>query len=150
MDKNVDKFVVLYYYSGMDHKKDLKPLNISVDARSALPVYEQVKQGIKLLIVSGYLADGDRMVPIRELATRLRVNANTIVKVYYQLDVEGYLYSQPGSGYFVKGNRPEREGEANELLARLAEDFIAKALKLGFSLDDMIQQLEQRKKDKGE
>jgi DNA-binding transcriptional regulator YhcF (GntR family) len=41
-------------------------LDLTVDSRSALPVYEQVKQGIKLLVVSGYLEEGDRLVPIRE------------------------------------------------------------------------------------
>jgi GntR family transcriptional regulator len=146
----VDKFVLLYYCSGMQQKKELKPLDLTVDSRSALPVYEQVKQGIKLLVVSGYLEEGDRLVPIRELAAKLRVNANTIVKVYYQLDVEGYLVSQPGSGYFVKGNRPKRPGEAEELLARVTEDFVSKALKLGFSIDDMIHQLENWKQKKGD
>ena len=81
-------------------KKEIKPLDFEIDARSAIPVYEQVKQEIKLLIMSNYLEEGDQLVPIRELATRLQINPNTIVKVYYQLDVEGYIYSLPGSGYF--------------------------------------------------
>jgi GntR family transcriptional regulator len=133
----------------MQQKKELKPLEIRIDSRSALPVYEQVKQGIKLLIVSGYLEEGDRLVPIRELASKLQVNANTIVKVYYQLDVEGFLVSQPGSGYFVKGDHPKRPGEAEELFARITEDYISKALKLGFSVEDMIRQLEDWNQEKG-
>ncbi|MCP5047371.1 MAG: GntR family transcriptional regulator [bacterium] len=128
----------------MQNKKELKPLDIAIDARSALPVYEQVKQGIKLLIVSGYLEEGDRLVPIRELASKLKINANTIVKVYYQLDVEGYIYSQPGSGYFVKGGRTENAEESGELFDKITEDYISKALLLGFSLNHMIGRLEQR------
>ena len=131
----------------MQQKKELKPLEITLDSRSALPVYEQVKQGIKLLIVSGYLDEGDRLVPIRELAANLRVNPNTIVKVYYQLDVEGYIYSQPGSGYFVKADRPRRFEESEELFGNITEEFISKALKLGYSVDDMIAQLERRLTD---
>jgi GntR family transcriptional regulator len=125
----------------MEIKKDLKSLDIKIESRSALPVYEQVKQGIKLAIASGYLEEGDRMVPIRELAARLRINANTIVKVYYQLDVEGYIYSLPGSGYFVKGGAARKQEEKSELFERITEDYISKASNLGFSLEDMIVQL---------
>ncbi|NIM12203.1 MAG: GntR family transcriptional regulator [Candidatus Aminicenantes bacterium] len=128
----------------MQIKKDTKPLDMKIDARSALPVYEQVKQGIKLLIASGYLGEGDRLVPIRELASQLRINPNTIVKVYYQLDVEGYIYSQPGSGYFVKGGAAQKQEERDELFASITEDYVSKASNLGFSLEDMISQLEKK------
>lgn len=123
-------------------KNEPKQLDIKVDARSPMPVYEQVKQGIKLLIASGYLEGGDRLVPIRELASQLRINANTIVKVYYQLDVEGYIFSQPGSGYFVKEGAAQKPEEKHELLVRITEDYVSKASRLGFSLEDMIKQLE--------
>ena len=131
----------------MQTKKNLKPLNIKVDSRSPLPVYEQVKQEIKLLIVTGYLEEDDRLPPIRELATKLRINANTIVKVYYQLDVEGFLYSQPGSGYFVRGGRAAAPEENKKLLNQLTEEFLSKALKLGFSLREVIDSIEERGAD---
>jgi GntR family transcriptional regulator len=133
--------------------KDTKPLDIKINARSALPVYEQVKQGIKLLIASGELEEGDRLVPIRELASRLSINPNTIVKVYYQLDVEGYIYSQPGSGYFVKGGIADKEGEREKLLVKVTEEYISRASNLGYSVQDMIHQLEKltgtKKRDGG-
>ena len=134
----------------MQTKKNLKPLNIKVDSRSPLPVYEQVKQEIKLLIVTGFLEEDDRLPPIRELASQLRINANTIVKVYYQLDVEGFLYSQPGSGYFVRGGRQAAPDENKKLLAQLMEEFLSKALKLGFSLEDIIEGLKERGTDGSE
>lgn len=124
--------------------KEIKPLNIEIDARSAMPVYEQVKQAIKLAIISGYLEEGDQLVPIRELAVALRVNPNTIVKVYYQLDVEGYIYSQPGTGYFVKHDITENSQERRELFSRVTDEYIAKALKLGYSLQDMTDELKER------
>ncbi len=125
-------------------KKKIKKLDFKVDSHSALPVYEQVKQEIKLAVSSGYLEPGDQLVPIRELAAHLRVNANTIVKVYFQLDVEGYIYSQPGSGYFVREDRKEPKDEKLELFDNITRDYVSKATKLGFSLDDMIRQLTQR------
>jgi len=130
-------------------KNEIKPLNFEIDAHSALPVYEQVKQEIKLLITSGYLEEGDQLVPIRELAANLRVNVNTIVKVYYQLDVEGYIYSQPGSGYFVRGDRKENQDEKRELFEQITEDYISKALKLGYSLEEMAAKLQKRAKETG-
>lgn len=140
----VDKLATLYYHYGMDLKKELKPLDVSIDSRSAVPVYEQVKQAIKLLIISGYLEEGDRLVPIREFAGKLRINPNTIVKVYYQLDVEGYIFSQPGSGYFVKANRTNDPEESEQLLKAITQDYIAKALKLGYSIKDLIGHLENK------
>ena len=129
--------------------KELKPLDITIDPKSPMPVYEQVKQGIKLLIISGYLEKDDRLVPIRELAAKLKINPNTIVKVYYQLDVEGFVYSQPGSGYFVRGDIQTREEEKRDLFKNVTEDYISKALKLGYSLEDMILQLQEKMKGEG-
>ena len=141
--------VILFYISSMQILKELKPLDIKIDPQSPIPVYEQVKQGIKLSIISGHLEEDDRLVPIRELATRLKINPNTIVKVYYQLDVEGFIYSQPGSGYYVRGDVRTRDEEKINLFKNVTEDYIAKASKLGYSLEDMILQLEGKKKGEG-
>lgn len=130
-------------------KKEIKPLNFEIDVQSAMPVYEQVKQEIKLLITSRYLEEGDQLVPIRELAANLRINANTIVKVYYQLDVEGYIYSQAGSGYFVRAFQKENQDEKQELFDQITEDYISKILKLGYSLEDMTAKLQKRAKETG-
>ncbi len=145
----VDKIVVVLYYGGMALKKEAKNLDISIDARSAVPVYEQVKQSIKILIASGYLIECDRLIPIRELAGKLKINTNTIVKVYYQLEMEGYIYSMPGSGYYIKGSAPQRIAGQEQLLERLTDEYISKALTLGYSVEEMISLLKTKVK-KGE
>ena len=129
--------------------KDIKPLDFRIDPKSALPVYEQIKQEIKLLIISGYLEEGDRMVPIRDLAAMLKVNSNTIVKVYYQLDIEGFLNSQPGSGYFVKFDSGNNREVRQELFERISGEYISKALQLGFSLENMAGEIKRRMKKSG-
>jgi DNA-binding transcriptional regulator YhcF (GntR family) len=126
--------------------KDIKPLDFKINPKSALPVYEQIKQEIKLLIVSGHLEEGDRLPPIRELAKMLQVNTNTIVKVYYQMDVEGYLDSQPGSGYFVKFDTTNNQGAKQDLFVRITDEYISKALQLGYSLEKMAGEIKRRKK----
>lgn len=133
----------------MQIQKEPKPLDITIEPKSPIPVYEQVKQGIKLSIISGYLEKDDRLVPIRELATKLKINPNTIVKVYYQLDVEGFVYSQPGSGYFVRGDLQTREEEKRDLFKNVTEEYINKSLKLGYSLEDMILQLQEKMRGEG-
>ena len=117
---------------------------IVIEARSPVPVYEQIKQGIKLLIMSGQLQPGDKLLPIRELAGKLKVNANTIVKVYYQLDVEGFIYSQPGTGYFVREEQPDRHQERHTLFQNITDEYLAKATQLGFSIQQMIEELNRR------
>ncbi len=133
---------MFYNNSTMEDKN--KILNIKVDARAAMPVYEQIKQGIKLQVMSGSLAPEAQLPPIRELASRLKVNANTIVKVYYQLDVEGFIYSQPGSGYFVRPDRKDEREDKSGLFGQVTDDYISRSISLGFSLGDMLKKVKER------
>jgi GntR family transcriptional regulator len=123
-------------------KKEIKHLSLEVEAKSAVPVYEQVKQGIKLAIISGYLEQGDQVMSIRELATNLKIHPNTIAKVYYQMEVEGFIFSKPGTGYFVKVDRRKIRKEKQGLFERVTKDYVAKAMNLGYSLADMITELQ--------
>ncbi len=123
----------------MDSKNKL--YDIRVSTKAAMPIYEQIKQEIKLEIIAGNLKPDDQLPPIREFASRLKVNPNTIVKVYYQLDVEGYIYSQPGSGYFVLPDRRENPAEKKDLFEQVTNDYLFKVLKLGFSAEKILQEI---------
>lgn len=127
-------------------QKEVKQLELSINPKSALPVYEQVKLGIKLLIYSGYLQKGDQLLPIRELATKLKINPNTIVKVYYQLDSEGLIYPLHGSGYYVKADVSKDKKPKQETFEKITDEYVSRSLSLGFSLEDMNQALKKRKK----
>ena len=124
-----------------------KFLSIQIDAKSALPVYEQVKRAIKLAIFSGQLEEGDKLMSIRELALKLQVNPNTIIKVYYQLEVEGFIYSKPGTGYFVKLNPKKIKKEKVNLFREITSEYIAKALALGYSFEDMKKEISEKISD---
>lgn len=124
----------------MKERKE-KFINIKVDAKSALPVYEQIKRAIKLAILSGNLKENDRLMSLRDMALKLKVNPNTIIKVYYQLEVEGFIYSRPGAGYFVKLDRRKIKKEKRELLKEITGEYISRVIKLGYSLEDMIREL---------
>lgn len=124
----------------MKERKE-KFFNIKVDVKSALPVYEQIKRAIKLAILSGNLKENDRLMSLRDMALKLKVNPNTIIKVYYQLEVEGFIYSRPGAGYFVKLDRRKIKKEKRELLKEITGEYISRVIKLGYSLEDMIREL---------
>ncbi len=118
-----------------------KILTIKVDPKAALPAYEQIKQAIKLAILSGRLEEGDRLTSLRELALKLKVNPNTIIKVYYQLEVEGYVYSRPGAGYFVKLDPQKIQMGKQELFKDITGEYVSKALQLGYTLDEIGEEI---------
>lgn len=128
-------------------KKDNKYFNIKVDVKSALPVYEQLKRAIKLAILSGHLEEDDQLMSLRELALKLQINPNTIIKVYYQLEVEGFIYSRPGTGYFVKFDRKKIQKEKSELFDEITSEYTSRIIDLGYSLEDIIEELNTRRKE---
>ena len=72
-----------------------------LDYRDPLPIYEQLKQECKRLILSGVIAPGDKLPSVRELAGSLSINPNTIQRAYRELEADGYLISVPGKGSFA-------------------------------------------------
>ncbi|MGD2087644.1 MAG: GntR family transcriptional regulator [Candidatus Aminicenantes bacterium] len=121
------------------NKEDRTFFEFKVDVKSALPVYEQVKRAIKLAILSGRLQDGEKLMSLRELALKLQINPNTIIKIYTQLEVEGYIYSRPGSGYFVQYDKEKIKKERYELFEEETQDYISKVIALGYSIGDILE-----------
>ena len=74
---------------------------ITLNYRDARPIYEQVCDGLRRLIVSGAIADGDKLPSVRALATQLAINPNTIQRAYNELETSGYCCSVPGKGCFA-------------------------------------------------
>jgi GntR family transcriptional regulator len=124
-----------------------KFFDINVDVKTALPVYEQVKRAIKLVILSGRLEEGDQLMSIRELALKLQINPNTIIKVYYQLEVEGFILSRPGAGYFVKLDSNKIQKERRELFEKATDEYISKVTDMGYPLEDILREINIRKKE---
>lgn len=76
---------------------------ISLNYRDARPIYEQVKDGLRHLVVTGAIQTGDRLPSVRALASSLAINPNTIQRAYNELETEGYIYSVAGKGSFASG-----------------------------------------------
>ena len=94
---------------------------ISLNYRDSRPIYEQIKDGLRKLIVTGALRTGEKLLSVRALATQLSINPNTIQRAYNELEGEGYIYSVPGKGSFAAGNTGADEARRKELTEKLRE-----------------------------
>ena len=84
---------------------------IHINFRDARPIYEQVKDGFCQLILSGALPPDYKLPSVRELASSLTINPNTIQRAYRALEVEGWIATVPGKGCFVCSTDDTRERE---------------------------------------
>ena len=111
-----------------------------LDYRDARPIYTQICDGIREQILTGILQEGDRLCSVRELATELTINPNTIQRAYRQLEMEGWIATVPGKGCFVCNDERLAEEEKKRLLA--AFDEAAAGLEaFGISRDTLIARL---------
>ncbi len=122
-------------------KKETISFELDIDVKSAVPIYEQIKDAVKMSIFCGQLKNSDKIISVRNLSTRYQINPLTILKAYNQLENEGFLHSRRGSGYYVQDS-PEKYHEAKKvLLKREVNDFLKKVARLGFTLDDLQKEL---------
>ena len=96
---------------------------ISINFRDPRPIYEQIKDGMRRLIVSGALPAGSKISSVREMATGLAINPSTIQRAYRELEAEGYICSVPGKGSFVCSNDEAEALRRAELLGKLVTEL---------------------------
>lgn len=110
---------------------------ITINYRDPRPIYEQVRDGFRALILSGALPSGYKMPSVRELAATLAINPNTIQRAYRELGGEGYIVSVPGKGSFVSPSEAAVKQHINELENKLSS--LAEELKsLGIGEDELV------------
>ena len=118
----------------------------ALDQSDPTPLYAQLDRGIRAAIASGRLRAGERLPTVRQLAVDLKINANTVAKVYAELERANVLATQRGVGTFVReqpahsspGPRKSRERELRPLVDRLLADASA----VGITLTDIVQYLQ--------
>ncbi|MEW4368270.1 GntR family transcriptional regulator [Paenibacillus kandeliae] len=120
-----------------------------LDIRSRKPIYEQLMDKIKELIVYGVLKPDEQLPSVRSLSAQLTVNPNTIQKAYRELEREGYIYSQAGKGSFVSPSQHQpNAAQMAEMKERLLKLF-AEAIYLGFTESDMEKLYKQAMEEQG-
>ena len=120
-----------------------------VDANHPTPLYAQLERSIRFAIATGKLRIGDQLPTVRQLAVDLRINANTVAKVYAELERAGVLETRRGVGTFVSArpNEATSRRDRERHLRELTEHFIAETQTRGFSIDDVIDHLEKRRRN---
>src|SRR3977135_3431154 len=112
----------------------------TIDASHPMPLYAQLERSIRFAIATGKLGIGEQLPTVRELAVDLRVNANTVARVYAELERAGVLETRRGVGSFVPATpaqaRPPREHDRRRraFVTRLLADAAA----AGFTLDEIL------------
>lgn len=94
---------------------------IQLNYRDSKPIYEQIKDGFRKLVISGSLLADEKLPSVRELASSLAINPNTIQKAYRDLESEGYLYTISGRGTFVAKQEEILDTRQEELLGQFDE-----------------------------
>jgi GntR family transcriptional regulator len=112
---------------------------VSIDARDATPIYAQLERGIRAAIATGRLGAGDQLPTVRQLAVELRVNANTVARVYAELERTGILETKRGVGSFVAAT-PARAVSAREHDRRVRA-FVTRLLADAAAVGITVQQL---------
>jgi GntR family transcriptional regulator len=123
------------------------PALVSIDARDRTPIYAQLDRGLRAAIVTGRLRAGDQLPTVRQLAVDLQVNANTVARVYAELERDGVLETRRGVGSFVSA-APGAARSATEHVKRLrafVTRVLADAAAAGFTRDEVAHELDKRK-----
>src|SRR5215813_7946924 len=113
---------------------------VAIDARDSTPIYAQLDRAVRAAIASGRLEKGDQLPTVRQLAVDLRINANTVARVYTDLERAGILETRRGVGSFVRATpsaaRPPVEHERR--LRAFVTRVLADAATAGFSPEELI------------
>lgn len=116
---------------------------LHLDYRDARPIYEQVKDGLRKLVVTGAIREGEKLPSVRALAGSLAINPNTIQKAYEALEAEGYVYSVPGKGSFAAPHSGVDTRRKEQLLEQV--DALAKELAyLGMSAQELCEHIREK------
>ena len=111
---------------------------IHLDYRDTRPIYEQVKDGLRRLMVTGVLRSGDKLPSVRQLATELTINPNTIQRAYSELEAEGFVVTVSGRGTFVAEGREQNDSRKRELMGRIAP-VLQELRELGMTKEELCE-----------
>lgn len=120
---------------------------LQLNYRDAKPIYEQIKDGIRHLLVSNAILADEKLPSVRELASNLAINPNTIQRAYRELEMEGYVYSKQGKGTFASATSLIHKTRAQELWIAF-DDVVSELFVLDVTKEELglrMETLEQRR-----
>ena len=127
-----------------------KPFQFQLDLHSGVPVYRQIIDQVIGGIASGALLGGNQLPTVRQLAVDLAINPNTVIRAYRELEIRGVLETQQGTGTFISAQTPQQDGlERRRRLNQIVGEFVSRAGSNGFTVDELIEQLQELQADIG-
>jgi len=116
---------------------------VAIDPRDSTPIYAQLDRGLRAAMASGRLSPGDQLPTVRQLAVDLRVNANTVARVYADLERAGILETRRGVGSFIRATAAEARppDEHQRRLRAFVTRVLADASAAGFTSEELIEQI---------
>jgi GntR family transcriptional regulator len=114
-------------------------MQIKIDFRSSAPIYIQIMEQIRQKVAGGELKQGDQLPTVRQLATELRVNFNTVARAYRMLDEGGLISTQHGRGTYIWEQPTEETIQRlrQQGLEGLTRRYLAEAARQGFSPEEV-------------
>lgn len=125
------------------------PLPIHVDPKDPTPLYAQLERAIRVAIATHRMRGGDQLPTVRQLAVDLKINANTVARVYLALERDGVVETKRGVGTFIAAGVPaETHAPHRERQLRHAMDrYLTESTKLGYTPREAVRALSQRLKE---
>ena len=134
----------------MANRNGKRSFAFRLDEYSGVPVYRQLIDQVLAARAVGVLAGGDQLPTVRQVAVDLAINPNTVARAWREMEIRGIVETQQGTGTFITHQKVEgRELERRHQLDRLVDDFVARAGASGFSVEDLLEQLQDRRNDAG-
>ena len=115
---------------------------IQLNYRDSKPIYEQIKEGLRRLVITGAIAKDEKLPSVRELASELAINPNTIQRAYRELETEGYIYTVSGKGSFA-AEQSDVNGRRNEELLKEFDEIVRELLYLSGDKEALIRRIEE-------
>ena len=115
-----------------------------IDLKNRKPIYEQVVDNFKKLIIKGILKDDDKVPSIRDMSKMLTVNPNTIQKAYRELERQGYFYTVHGQGTFISTPKTEYDTKEKKLLYDQLGEILDQLKFFGEKKEDVVNFMEKR------
>ena len=109
---------------------------LSLNYRDSRPIYEQVRDGLRRLIITGAIPPGDKLPSVRAMAGQLAINTNPRPRAYESLEQEGYAYSVPGKGSFAARPQDVTDKRREELLEKL-DAIVQELVYLGMTPEEI-------------
>lgn len=127
-----------------------RPFQFRLDLHSGVPVYRQIIDQVIGGIATGALVAGDQLPTVRQLAVDLSINPNTVIRAYRELEIRGVLETEQGTGTFISRQKPQRDdADRQRRLSQLVGEFVARAGSAGFTVEDLLDQLQSINGDVG-